>query len=100
MDTESPDTPTNPEISGGINGLTSSASDKLAQTFGSSSGGKVGSRSRDLLDPGDESESGLTTPKHSATLVLTSSGPPSPTLEGHEREASRTPTTGPVALPT
>lgn len=99
-DPESPDTPTNPERSGGINGLASSASDKLGQTFGSTGGGRVESWSRDLSDPGDENENGPTTPKHSATLVLTSSGPPSPTLKGHEREANRTPTAEPVALPT
>jgi hypothetical protein len=97
---ESPDTPTNPEISGGINGLTSSASDKLGQTFGGSGGDRVGSWSRDSLDPDDGSENGPTTPKHSATLMPTSSGPPSPTLRGHERDASRTPTAESVALPT
>ena len=99
-DVGSPDTPTNPEISDGINGLTSSASDKLGQTFGGSGGGRVGSWSHDSLDPGDESESSPTTPKHSATFIPTSSGPSSPTLRGHEREPSRTPTAEPVALPT
>ena len=99
-DTESPDTPTNLKISGGINGLTSSASDKLGQTFGGSGGDRVGSWSHDPLDPGDESESGPTTPRHSATLLPASSSPPSPALQGHEREASRTPTAESVALPT
>ena len=98
-DPGSPDTPTNP-ISDGINGLTSSASDKLGQTFGGSSGGGVGSWTHDSFNPDDESESGPTTPKHSATIIPTSSCPPSPTLEGHEREASRTPTAEPVALHT
>lgn len=103
-DTGSPDTPTNPEISGGINGLTSSVSDKLGQTFGGSGGGggRVGSRSHDSLDPGDKggSETGPTTPRHSATFISTSSGSPSPTLRGHDRDEGGTPTTEPVALPT
>lgn len=98
---ESPDTPTNPEISGGINGLTSSASDKLGQTFGGG-GGRVGSLSYDSFDPGDESggETGPSTPRHSAIFIQTSSGPPSPTLKGHDKEESRTPTAEPAALPT
>ncbi|KAF9646973.1 hypothetical protein BDM02DRAFT_3156368 [Thelephora ganbajun] len=97
-DTESPDTPTNTTISGGINGLTRSASEKLGQTFGDSGGGRVGSWSHDSLDTGDEGDP--TTPRHSTTFVPTSSDPPSPTLKGHDREASKTPTAEPAALPT
>jgi len=102
-DTDSPDTPTNPENPGGINGLTRSTSDKLGQTLGGSGGGgRVGSWRHDSLDPGDESEneSGPMTPKNSATLTPTPSDPPPLTLMGHDREASRTPTAEPVALPT
>jgi len=100
-DLESPDTPTNIGFSGEINGTTRSVSDKLDLT-GDVGGGRVGSWSNDSLDPGNESESetGLTTPRHSATPIPTSSGPPSPTLKGHDIEATRTPTAEPVALPT
>ena len=101
-DEESPDTPTNPEISGGINGLTRSASDKLGQTFDAAGGGRVGSWTHDSFDPGDESEreNGPVTPRHSDTLVPTSSSPPSPTLRGYDREANKTPMAEPMALPT
>jgi len=102
-DAESPDSPTNPEISGGINGLTRSASDKLGQAFGGDGGGRVGSWSHDpSSDSGDESgsETGLTTPRRSAVFIPTSSSPPSPTVKGHDREANRTPTAEPMALPT
>ena len=101
-DAESPDTPTNPEFSSGINGLTRSASDKLGQTFGGDGGGRVGSWSHDSSDPGDESESetGLTTPRRSTVFIPTSSSPPSPTLKGHDRDASKTPTAESVALQT
>jgi len=102
-DVESPDTPTNPENPGGINCLTMSASDKLGQTLGGSGDGdRLGSWSHDSFDPGDESgnESGPTTPRHSARFISASSDPPSATLGGHDREASRTPTAEPAALPT
>lgn len=100
-DTGSPDTPTNPEITGGINGLTRSASDRLDLTADVGGGG-VGNWGNDSLDPDDESENETnpTTPKHSATFMPTSPDPPSRTLRGHDKEASRTPTTGSVTLPT
>ena len=100
-DADSPDTPTNPGMSGGINGLTRSASDKLGQTPGDG-GGSVGSWNRGSLDTDNESEGGAspTTPRHSVVLLPTSTDPPSPTLKGHDREASRTPTAEHVELPT
>ena len=100
-DTGSPDTPTNPEITGGINGLTRSASEKLDLTADVGGGG-VGNWGNDSLDPDDESESETNpaTPKHSATFLPSSSDPPPLTLKGHDKQASRTPTAESVALPT
>ena len=100
-DAGSPDTPTNSKLAGGINGLTRSASDKLDLNVDVGGGG-VGNWGVDSLDPDDESESETnpTTPRRSATLISTSSDSPSPTLNGHDREASRTPTAESVALPT
>ena len=100
-DPESPDTPTNSEMSGAINGLTRSRSDGLGQKCGGGSG-RVGSRKHSSSDTGDESEneSSSTTPtRHSAVLMPTSTDLPSPALERHEREASKTPTSEPVELP-
>ena len=99
---ESPDTPTNPEIPGGINGLARSASDQLGLTVDVGGGG-MGGWSIDPLDPDDESESETnpTTPKRPATFMPAPSDPSSsPTLMGHDRDVSRTPTAEPVALPT
>jgi len=99
--TTSPDTPTNPEMSGGgINGLIRSGSDKLDQSCEAGSD-RVESLRHSSLDSGDESESETspTTPtRHSAAFWPVSTDPPSPTLEGHEREASGTPTAEPVGL--
>ena len=98
-DPESPDTPTNPETCGGMNGLARSASDKLGLTVDI---GGVGKWGHDSFDPGDESEgeTNPTTPRRSSTFIPTSSDSPPPTLGGHDREANGTPTAGPVALPT
>lgn len=100
-DPDSPDTPTNPEVSGGINGLTRSASDKLGQTYGGGSD-RVGSLGYNSSDIGDESENETspTTPtRRSAAFMPNSIDSPSSTLKGHEREASSTPTAEPVGLP-
>ncbi|KAF9782285.1 hypothetical protein BJ322DRAFT_1111156 [Thelephora terrestris] len=98
---DSPDTPTNPEISAGINGLTRSASDTLGQPF-SGGCGRVGSWSHDSLDSGDESEheTSPVTPRRSTAFLPTSDDPLPPTLRGHDREASRTPMAESVELPT
>lgn len=98
--TNSPDPPTNPEMSGGINGLTRSASDTQGQHFGSGYG-RVGNWSHDSVYAGDESENETspTTPKHTAAFIPTPDDPPSPALKEHDREASRTPTAEPVDLP-
>ena len=101
-DPESPDTPTNTEIPSGINGVARSASDKLGLTLNVGRGG-VGNWGQDSLDdPSDESESEInpTTPRRSTTFMPTSSDPSSPVLKGHGRDASKTPTAEPVALPT
>lgn len=98
---ESPDTPTNPEISGGINGLARSASDKLGRNRAGSSE-IVGSWGYSSSDTGHESENETspTTPtRPSAAFIPTLTDPPSPTLKGHERETSMTPTVEPVGLP-
>jgi hypothetical protein len=96
--TGSPDTPTNRN---GINGQTRSASDHLGSTVGVGAGG-VGNWGGHSLDPGDESEDETNpmTPKHSDTFMPSDSPSPTPTLKGHDREASRTPTAEPVVLPT
>lgn len=98
--TDPPDTPTNPEISGGINGLTRLASDTQGQHFGSGDG-RVGNWSHNSVYAGDESENETspTTPRHSAAFIPTSDDPPNPALNEHDREASRTPTAEPVDLP-
>ena len=100
-DPDSPDTPTNREISGGINGLTRSASDKLGQTCdgGNDRAGSLRYRSFDTDGESDNETSPTTPTRHSAAFMQTSTDPPSPGLEGHEREASRTPTVAPVELP-
>ena len=96
--TDSPDTPTNPEIPGGINGLTRSASDTLGQTFGGGDG-RVGSWNHNS-DTESEHETSPVTPRRYTASLPASDDPPSPTLRGHDREASRTPTAEPVELPT
>ena len=100
-DAESPDTPTNPEIPGGINGLARSASDSLGPIVDVGGGG-VGRWSIDSLDPDDESETETnpTTPKRPSAFMPTSSDPSSPILMGHERDPSRTPTAESAELPT
>jgi len=100
-DANSPDTPTNQEIPGGINGLTRSTPDKPGQTCGDGSD-RIGSLRHNSFDTDDESdnETSPTTPtRRSFVFIPTSADPPSPTLKGHEREASRTPTAEPVELP-
>jgi hypothetical protein len=99
--TDSPDTPTNAEGSCRTNGFTRPALDELGRAFGDG-GDRVGSWSHDSFDANDESENETSpaTPRRSAAFLPTSTDPSSPTLRGHHKEASRTPTAEPVELPT
>jgi hypothetical protein len=98
--TDPPDTLTNPEMSGGINGLTRPASDTRGQHLGGGDG-RVGNWSHNSVYAGDESENETspTTPRHNAAFIPTSDDPSTPALNEHDREASRTPTAEPVDLP-